>query len=488
MQDIIYTGWSIILITTIVLGIAHIGINKNTIKFHFPTVSLPLTLLCGVFFWCPLFFFNQEMDILSITIPFVIGILLSLVAQCMQPKSELFVSTVCFLVVLLIYKMLPDNMFFILAMYILGFFVGAVLRLLRAERYSGNLLTTVALLLPIYAGFVWNKSIDIPASEFDKRIFLMLVITVLAFIYAFSLNFLQDDKKGLKRLGTLVVATLVIYLVFANILNLSVDYIYLVVAAFGFAQLLEGISSKASTTINSKAFDVIAGLSLILIVGFIVTRIFGIWGLIIISLCCQATTSYKSEKLINWPVIASLFFASKALVHVFIQQTTLNVTGLNLNHPYVYVGLMIGLFIPFLILGFTSVYYKKFTGVNVMLLILMALFTPLLSSYIIHCEASGAMVLGLSVSALILTIAGKILGEEFENKEIKIVSNAMLPLTGLIALMLISTQDLIIIGNIATRETRAVSFITVALITGLYILSQYRIKDHSYEEFYPEEG
>lgn len=488
MQELFNNGWLIMLILTVVLSLTHIGLNKDVIKFTFPFKSLPLTLVAVIFFWIPLYLFNMDANLLLLIIPYLLGVVFVFTFQCLSPRSETFMALLAFLFFLLIHKIAPENILFILTVFSVGSLSGIVLRLLRAEKFSGNMLSAICVILPIYVAYEWLNIIKLTSVELDKRMFIVFVVAMLALAYNFAINFIKDDEKGLKRFGALVLAALVINLIFTNFLALSVNYIYFVVAGFVFAQILDIIDRKQKKDKNTYVFESMTGFGLILLVGFIATRIFGVWGLILLSLCCLTTVSSASEKLLNWPVIASLFFGVKTLVHIFIEQTTLNVTGLNFNHPYVYVGLIIGLTIPFILIAITVAYKTKFVGFNLLTLFAFGLVVPIMSSYLIHAEASGAMILALSLSALIATVFGKLLGELLDNKATKIVSNAMLPLAALMGVMLIATDALIVMGNIASRDTRAVTFITGVVVSFIVVLALYKVEDREEEDFYPEKS
>lgn len=486
MQEIYNTYLALIIIATAILPIAHLGIHNKTSKFHFPMVVLPLTALAGLFFWVPLHLFNTDKDWKIVLLPLIIGLAFSIFVQTFNPKAETAMASITLLPLLIIYRYFSNDLIFIMGIFIIGLLIGNVLRLLRAEKYLGNALISVTTALPVYAGFVWLNALNLPEKELNSKILLMIAVAFLAIVYSFTINLFKNDKRGFKRQGTLIITALLVFLIINNYLNMNVHYIYLIVGGFVFAQILEVIHSNKGRDKDALSLEVTMGLGLILLVGFILTRLFGIWGLILISLCCIATAGTNSEKPLNWPAIASLFFASKAIVHIFINQTTLNITGLNLNHPYVYVGLMIGLIIPFAIIGFTLAYKDKFASFNFLIVFIFGLTTPLLANYLIHSEASGSMILGLSISALLVTIGGKVFGVIYDNKSLRIVSNSILPLTGLIGLMVIINQQLIEIGNIASRIARAETFIALSLLIIIIAIVQLKITEHTEADFYPE--
>jgi hypothetical protein len=487
MQDVYYTGWALVLITTIVLMIAHIGLHHKETKFTVPVKAIPLTMMTGLFFWVALQLFSVDKTWMLILIPFATGLIMSLLIQTFTPKAETAMGLLSFLPFLFIYKYFSDDMLYILGLFTVGMLVGVNLRLLRAEKYLGNALVSAAIILPVYAGITWMHTILPSEKLVSQNILTLIVVTLIAFAYSFAINLLGEDKHGNKRQAALIITVLLIWLL-NNYLTLDPKIIYLLAGGFVFAQILEVINLKKSEDAKSYTLEAFMGLGLILVAGFIVTRLFGIWGLILVSLCCSATSSINAEKTLNWPAIAAMFYSVKAIVHVFIEQTTLNVTGLNLNHPYVYVGLIIGLLIPFMILGFTAAYKHKFWGYNFLIIGVFGLITPLMSNYLIHTEASGAMILGLSVSALVANIGGKILGNIFDNKDIKVISNAMLSLAGLMGIMLILNQNLIDLGNLASRAARAEAFVVVAIIVILTAVAQLDVTGHTEEEFYPEKN
>lgn len=486
MQEIINTGWPLILIISLVVGIAHFGLNKEHARLSFPHQMLPLIIVSAIVFFVPLYLFNPDINFHYLAASYVAGILVCMIIQCYLPKVELTMGIVCFLAVFLAYKFLPDNLILCTGLFSVGLFSGLVLRLLRAEKFLGNLLVASAVILPLYTGITWLKVLNLTGPELDKRMFLLFVTAAIAFCYAFGLTFLKNDKYAFKRQGALVVAALVIYLVLNNFLEVSVNFIYLVVAGFVLAQIFDSFEIKSYFDVKTTTLNAVAAFGIVLLVGFILTRIFGIWGLILVSVCMLATASHNAERLLNWPVIASLFFSIKALVHIFVNQTTLNVTGLNLNHPYVYVGLIIGFVVPFIILAATAAYKTRFVSFNLITLILFALMLPLMACYILHAEAAGAMILSMSISSLVVAVGGKIAGKELDNKQSQLVANAILPLTALSGLMILFSQELITWGNLATREARAATFIAISVISVILVLALFKVEDRGPEEFYPE--
>jgi hypothetical protein len=487
MQDIYYSGWAFIVIITVVLAIAHIGLHKKETKFNFPLAAMPLYGLTTLFFWLALQMFNFDKDWKLILIPFIAGLIISVLIQTFTPKGETSMALMSFFPFLIIYHYFQDNLIFILGLFTAGMLIGINLRLLRAEKFLGNMLASAAIVLPIYAGLSWLTTLGISGKDLNERFLLLISVTLLAGLYSFALNLFGEDKYGNKRQLALVVTVLVIWLL-NNYLNLEPPIIYLLAGSFVLAQILEVLHVKLSDDPKSYSLEAFTGLGLILITGFIVTRLFGIWGLILVSVCCLATSATHAEKTLNWPAIASMFFSVKVLIHIFINQTTLNVTGLNFTHPYVYVGLTIGLFIPFVILAFTVAYKEKFWASNFLILLVFGLVTPVMSNYLIHAEASGALILGFSVSALIVTIGGKILGTVFDHKDTRLMANSMLPLAGLTGLMLLLSQNLIEAGNIASRIARAETFAVVVALIILLAIAQLDITGHTEEEFYPEKS
>lgn|GEM_PF-5653379 len=117
-----------------------------------------------------------------------------------------------------------------------------------------------------------------------------------------------------------------------------------------------------------------------------------------------------------------------------------------------------------MILAIAAIYGKLFKGFNPFVLIISALVMPLLAAYLIHAEATGSLIIALSVSALILAIAGPIFDI------VKNYSVAMLPLASLAGIVLINSQKLVAIGNLASRIQRIEVIISIAIILVLIIL------------------
>lgn len=325
-------------------------------------------------------------------------------------------------------------------------------------------------MLPLYSSLYWFKVQDFGVDEVFTKIILILTVSILALLSSFALDTDIKVNNLAKKAGVFVITSLLTYLVLNNFLTLPIKLVCFVISGFLFAAVLCLLNIRSEQDNKNTFFNAIAGFILILLVGFIATRLFGTWGLLLISLCCIGALPVESKNIVNFPVIAALFFSVKAIVQVFIQSNTLNVTGLNLNHPYVYAGLLIGFVMPVLILSFKYLYCKELKGFDPFMLIIAALIIPVLSIYLFHAEATGALIIALSVSALVFAVAGPIIAEKLNFNTIKKYSNAMLPLTGLAGIMLLNSQKLVDIGNLASRVQRIEVVAVITIILAVYII------------------
>jgi hypothetical protein len=399
-----------------------------------------LLVVSGALFWGTAFALNTgvEINMLKAVLALIVGVVLAIATEKLENKNSALTGAATFAAFLIVYKFISGNDILLMGLFVISFLAPITLSLMDEEGVADNKLAAVAVVLPLYVSLAWLKELNYGVA-----------VGVLALLSSFALNFDFKVNDITRRAGVFAVVALLTYLVLNNFFTLPLPVIGFVIGGF-FAYLL--------SLPKETYFDLISGFVLTLLVGFIATRLFGTWGLLLLSLCCIGALPYKSEYFVSFPSLAALFFTIKAASQVFIQTNTLNVTGLNLNHPYVYAGLVLGMALPALILAVATTYGKDVKGFNPYTLVLSALIIPLTIVYLLHAEATAAFLVALSVSAFIFAAAAPAI--------IKTYSNAMLPLAGLVSIVLLTSQRLVDIGNLATRLQR----IEVIAITTLVIV------------------
>ena len=474
MEKTLQSGWLFAFIATLILIGINVFLNKNLIKFCFNKFDFLTSSGIGVLFCAGLYALNFGTDLIKSLLALVLGLILSLFIQGLETKKEVLAGLGTFALFLIVYKFIGQANLILIGLFIVPVLVSSTLSIIKSNELLNNKLTPIAVLLPLYASLAWFKALGLGIDEIFTRTLLIFTVGVLALITTFTLDFDIKVNPMIKRAGIFIIVALLTYLIVHNFLTLPLNYVYLIIGGFLFANTLNLLNVNSDQNVKDVFFNSIAGFVLTLLVGFIATRLFGTWGLLLVSLCCIGTLSAESKNIVNFPTIAAMFFSIKAIVQVFIQSNTLNVTGLNLNHPYVYAGLLIGFALPILILYSVVIYNKELKSFNPLVLVISALIVPLISAYLIHTEATGALIIALSVSAMILVIAGPIFADKFNFDTAKNYSNAMLPLTGLVGIMLINFQRLIDIGNLASRLQRVEVIVSIVIILTIVFIALFK--------------
>jgi hypothetical protein len=259
----------------------------------------------------------------------------------------------------------------------------------------------------IAAPVVWlAESLWYASSNFDPQIAaqvervnyernVLLVGISIAYLVKLIKQFAgPKDKFFLKSLALSGAAGLALYLVLEKILvTVNPAHLALFYAAGTFAAGLlnaprdEG--EEASKLDYSVQFLVLIG-----ILTLVATRLFGNFGLLLVASSCLSAYFAGSA------LIASLFFAARALFQVFEVNYNPNVTGINLMHSYVgasqYAGILLTLLTALVLFRQQAVWCR-----GLMFLALSLLVGPL-SNYFLHEEPTGGFLLSILSSAIII--------------------------------------------------------------------------------------
>lgn len=471
MEKTLQSTWLIIFVLTLVLTGINVSLNKASIKFRFDKNDILNSIGFGMTFLGLGILFNLRLlnPFLAIG-ALIFGVILSVFIRSLNTKNEVLSGLGTFAIFLIVYKFISSHDVLLLGLFTAPAVASITASLIiKNDEFANNKLTSVAVLLPIYGSLAWLKVLDFGVEEVFTKIILVFSVVILALLSSFALSLDIKVDSTVKKTGVFIITALLTYLILNNFLTLPIKLTLFVIGGFLFANALNLLNIDSDQENKGTFFNSIAGFVLILLVGFIATRLFGTWGLLLISLCCIGALSIRSNNIIDFPVIAALFFSVKALIQAFIQTNTLNVTGLNLNHPYVYAGLLIGFALPVLILALTSQYSKKFRYFNIIVFLISALIIPLLSAYLFHAEATGALIIALSVSAFVITIVVSVIADKFNIVNAKNYSNIMLPLTGLAGIVLLNSQKIVDIGNLASRFQRIEVIIGITFIFALVL-------------------
>ena len=280
--------------------------------------------------------------------------------------------------------------------------------------------------------------------------------------------FMRDDKILVKRL-VLTLSGGLAYLVMVTKAVNAPEYVRLaalVGAGYGMAYALDALAVKKDCATSAIKQVLIIGIFTLL-----ATRLFGNLGMAALGAGCMVGNFSQI------PACAAIFFGARILEQVFAYANVSNVTGINLNHPYVSAALYLGLFSA---LGLMAL-LKDVSDRR----IAAAAFAALAAvgtcavSYFLHSEASGGYLISLIVSAVLVSIVGQAF---FPDEEEKVVNIALVPALATSCAMV--SAGLLPLGLTATMEDRmtviaAMAAATVAVLLGSYFIGRGKTTNNS---------
>jgi hypothetical protein len=155
---------------------------------------------------------------------------------------------------------------------------------------------------------------------------------------------------------------------------------------------------------NSSGFLLRRAIQLLLIgiAALLASRLFGTLGWVVLAVGLLANLRASTAA-----VVAALFFLGRSLLQVFILQYNPNVTGINITHPYasaaLYAGFSSMLLLPGLIgnlLPSNKTDERPYNPLAWALVPLAAAMAGGLSNYFLHAEATGSLLVALTVAGL----------------------------------------------------------------------------------------
>lgn len=474
MESLLQSGSTYILALTLILIVLSLVVNIKSFKFEADKFTLLGSGLVGILFSGVCYLFNQSLEIIPFVLISFIALLLGLLAQSIREKMPIFLALLSFTAFLGIIKFRWDESIIQYSLFASVLLATCIIPLLKNKKILSNLFYVFTPSLVLIAALAWLKGMNFEPDLMASRLLFLLSTILLGLAFSFSQTILYvQTNKVLKNIGSLVVLALLTYLVLNNFLSLPLKFTLLAVGGFVFAQILHFLPFLTNPNEDNIALESLSGIAFVLLIGFIATRLFGTLGLIVLSITSLAVFPLFEGKKIHWPLLASLFFALKVLTNAFMQNYSLNATGLNLTHTYVYVGLMIGITLPFLIIALPVLKRKTIAGLNYLTVIMAGLVFPALIAYLIHAPAAGSMIIGVSASALILSVSGTTLAHSLKNDAISAYSLAILPISTLMGVTLLNSGTIIEVGTTATRLQRAEILVLVAILSIiLYVILQ----------------
>ena len=269
--------------------------------------------------------------------------------------------------------------------------------------------------------------------------------------------FMRDDKILVKRL-VLTLSGGLAYLVMVTKAVEAPEYVRLaalVGAGYGMAYALDALAIKKDCATSAVKQILIIGIFTLL-----ATRLFGNLGMAALGAGCMVGTFTQI------PACAAIFFGARILEQVFAYTNVSNVTGINLNHPYVSASLYLGLFSA---LGL-MVLLKDISDrrVTASAFALASAAGTCAVAYFLHSEAAGGYLISLIFSSVLVAIVGQ---SFFPEEEEKVVNIALVPALATSCAMV--TAVLLQLGINATMEDRMAVIGALAAVTVIVLLASY---------------
>lgn len=157
-------------------------------------------------------------------------------------------------------------------------------------------------------------------------------------------------------------------------------------------------------------------LILVGILTVIATRFFGTFGLLALAPVAMVAPVTSAA------LMPGIFWASRALLQVFVQNYNTNVTGINLTHQYTGAAMYAG----FLLAVVLTIFFREFKDRRVLLTIMTgtAIVVPVMSNFVLHAEPTCSLLVSTNVAAILMAV----MAPSLLKNEIKGVENlALLP-------------------------------------------------------------
>lgn len=271
--------------------------------------------------------------------------------------------------------------------------------------------------------------------------------------------FMRDDKILVKRL-VLTLSGGLAYLVMVTKAVNAPEYVRLaalVGAGYGMAYALDALAVKKDCATSAIKQVLIIGIFTLL-----ATRLFGNLGMAALGAGCMVGNFSQI------PACAAIFFGARVLEQVFAYANVSNVTGINLNHPYVSAALYLGLFSALGLMALLKDVSDR--RISAAAFATLSAVGTCAVSYFLHSEAAGGYLISLIVSAVLVSIVGQAF---FPEEEEKVVNVALVPALATSCAMV--SAGLLQFGLNATLEERMTVIAAMGGVTFAVLLASYFI-------------
>lgn len=206
----------------------------------------------------------------------------------------------------------------------------------------------------------------------------------------------NEDSAYLKRVMLSSAGGLVVLVIIARVL-VAMNYTnlaWLCGAGFFVTYMFKGADHEKRYAMPSH--QAVKMLILVGILSVFATRFFGTFGLLALAPAAMVAPITSAA------LIPGIYFASRALLQVFVQNYNSNVTGINLTHQYAGAAMYAG----FLLAVVLAVFFREFKDRRVLLTLMtgIAIVVPVMSNFILHAEPTSSLLVSTTVSAMLMAV------------------------------------------------------------------------------------
>ncbi len=203
--------------------------------------------------------------------------------------------------------------------------------------------------------------------------------------------------------------------------------------------------------------------------GLLALRLGGSYGAALLGIGVLTFRSY-------WGTVAALFLTVRPLTQSLLYQTDLNLSGINLTHPYTYAALYLGMAGMILALVASWLFTATAPLRTTVALTVGSVALTAMVGYFIHLEPQSAFLLGALIVALMAAALTPVIpASGFSGSEGLGIQGLLLAILATLTALL--TPELTLAGTEATRLTRLLVFAALLLLfTAICGLSWYGIR------------
>lgn len=332
----------------------------------------------------------------------------------------------------------------------------------RSDRSFVDILPAMVWIIGLY---VMNRVDNATWYVTHQKLFLCSLTSALAVRWLQG-PFIKEDKLYVKRLVLATTGGLIL-LILVTKMMVALDLSKMAaVGGVGFmlTYLLDSLDKKNSLNPPSplKSFK---ALLFIGIFTLLVSRLFGIAGLVVLASTTLISVGYKHK----YAAIAGFFWLAKAALEAFVFHYNSNMTGINLMHVYVSAGLYAGF-----LMAVTVAYLVKNNltsgWVKALLIATSGLMAPMACTYFLHAEAASSFMLASIVASLIVAMFA-VPNSHWESEGNELIM--MFPLALITCGQTVG--DLIEKGNACNSNERLTTLAAMAAISAVIVfVSTYR--------------